>query len=69
MLSGTTTPGQGRPGSVGIEELFHIPQNLIAGVSPSACLVSYPGHMSRDSKASLEMLSMYSTAPANWAEV
>ena len=32
----------------------------ITGTSPSDCLVSYPGD-------SLEVQSVYSTAPTNWA--
>ena len=44
-LSGATTPGQSRPGSDGNEGLHCIPQSpTITGMSPSDCLVSYPGH-------------------------
>ena len=38
VLTGTTTSYQSGPGSNGIEELFHIPQNFTTG------LVSCPGH-------------------------
>ena len=44
-LSGATTPGQGRPGSDGSEEVLHIPQSSsFTGASPSDCLVLYLGH-------------------------
>ena len=61
ILSGATTLGQGGPGSNGNEGVLCIPQSSsITGASPSNCLVSYP-------EDSLEMQSMYSTAPAYWA--
>ena len=50
-LSDATTPGQSGPGS--------IPQrSCIAGASPSDCLVSYPGHLLRESYLSAEMQSV-----------
>ena len=69
-LSGATTPGQSGPGSDGNERILHIPQSsCITGTSPSDCLVSYPGHSLGESYPSVEVQSMYSTAPANWAKV
>ena len=60
-LSGVTTLGQSRPRSNGNEGIFHIPQSFsITGASPSDCLKLYPGHL-------LEMQSIYSSAPVNWA--
>ena len=68
-LSGATTPGQSGPGSDGNEGVLRIPQSSsTAGTSPSDCLVSYPGHsLGRGSYPSAEVQSVYSTAPANWA--
>ena len=40
-----TTPGQSGSESTGNKEVFSIPQSpSITGVSPSDCLMSYPGH-------------------------
>ena len=39
-VSGVTTPGQGRPGSNGNEEVLYIPQLSKAGALPSDCLMS-----------------------------
>ena len=45
-LSGATTPGQSRPGSDGNNGVLCIPQiSSTTGISPSDCLVSYPGHL------------------------
>ena len=45
-LSGATIPGQNEPGSDGNEEVIRISQSSsITGTSPSACFVSYPGHL------------------------
>ena len=44
-LSGVTSPNQSGPGSNGIEGVFCIPQSpSITWISPSDCLVSYPGN-------------------------
>ena len=44
-LSGTTPPGQSGPGSYGNEGVLRIAQSSsITGISPSDCLVSYPGY-------------------------
>ena len=39
-LTGTTAPGQNRPGSNGNEGVFHIPQRSRTGALPSDGLVS-----------------------------
>ena len=63
-ILGATTPGQSEPGRNGNEEVLCIPQSSKAGSSPSDCLMSYLGHLLKG-----ELLqSVYSTAPANWAE-
>ena len=65
-------PGQSGPGSNGNEGVLRIPQGpSITGTSPSDCLVSYPGHsLGRGgSYPSAEVQSVYSTAPANWANL
>ena len=67
-LSDATTAGQIGPGCDGNEGVLCIPQNFsIPGASPSDCLVSYAGHSLGVSYLSAEMQSMYSAAPANWA--
>ena len=63
-LSGTTTPGQSRPGSDGNNGVLHIPQSSsITEASPSDYLVSYPGHSLGELYSSAEMQSVYSIAP------
>ena len=61
--------GQNRPGSNGNVGVPRIPQGpSITGISPSDCLVSYPGHsLEWGSYPSAEVQLVYSTAPANWA--
>ena len=55
-LSGATTPGQSGPRSDGNEGVLNIPQSSsITGVSPSDCLLSYPGHLLGESYPSAEM--------------
>ena len=45
-LSGATTPGPSGPGSDGNKGVLHIPQSSsITGISPSDCLMLYPGHL------------------------
>ena len=68
-LSGSTTPGQSGPGSDGNEGVLRIPQSCsIAGTSPSDCLVSYQDtRCGGGSYPSAEKQSVYSTAPADWA--
>ena len=67
-LSGATTPDECGPSSNDNEGVFRIPQTFcITGVSPSDCLVSYPGHsLGVGSYRSVKKQSVYSTAPANW---
>ena len=67
-LSGATTPSQRGPESNGNEGALIISQSSsITGASPSNCLVSYPRHSLGGSYASAEIQSVYSTAPADWA--
>ena len=67
-LLGATTLGQRGAGSDGNEEVLHIPHSSnITRASPSDCFVSYPRHLLAESYSSAEMQSMYSTAPADWA--
>ena len=66
-LSGATTPGQSRHWGDGNEGVLRIPQSsIITEVSPSGCLVSYPGHWLEKSYPSAEMQSVYSAPPADW---
>ena len=66
-LSHVTTPGQSGSGRDGNEEVLCIPQSTsITGASQSD-LASYPGHSCFYS--STEKQSVYSTAPANRANV
>ena len=52
------------------EGVLRIPQSSsITGISPSDCLVSYSGHLWRESYLSAEMQSVYPTAPADWARM
>ena len=67
-LSGVTTPGQVGHGSDRNKGVLHIPQRpSITRTSPSDCLVSYPGLSLGGSYPSVEVQSVYSTAPADWA--
>ena len=69
-LTGATTPGQSGPRGNGNEGTLNIPQNSsITRASPSDCLVSYPGHALWESYLSADMQSVYSTSPANWANI
>ena len=54
------------PWSDGNKRILCIPQS-ITEASPSDCLVSYQGHSLGSSYTSAEMGSVYSTAPADWA--
>ena len=66
-ISSATTLGQSGPRSTGNEEVLHFLQSPnITGASPSDCLVSYPGHLLRESYLYGEMQSVNSKAPANW---
>ena len=69
-LIGATTLGQSGPGKDDNGGVLHIPQSSsINGASPSDYLVSYTGHLLEESYPSVEMKSMYSTAPADWATI
>ena len=69
-LSYATIPGQSGSVSDNNEVELCTPQSSsITGTSPSDCLMSYPGHsfgVGWCFYPSAEVLSMYSTAPANW---
>ena len=61
------TPGQSRTWGDGNEEVLRILQtSSITGISPSDCLVSYPGHSLGESYPWAEKQSVYSTAQAVW---
>ena len=65
-LSGATIQGHSVPRSDENEEVLCIPQNSsITGASPSNSFVSYS--FERGSYLSVEMQSVYSAAPADWA--
>ena len=65
-LSGANILDQSGTGSDGNEEVLRIPQNSsITGISPSDCLVSYPGYLWGGSYPSAEVQSAYSTVPAD----
>ena len=54
--------------SDGIEGVLRIPQSSsISKASQTDCLVSYPGHSLGEFYPFVEMKSVYSTAPADWA--
>ena len=67
-LSGATTPGLSRSGSIGNEGVFNILQNSEAGASPSYGLRSYTGHLlaaGKKSYVSARIQSVYSRAPTD----
>ena len=67
-LPGATIPGQNGPGRDGNKVLHHIPQSsTITRTSPSDCLVSHRTLIGKGSYPSAENQSVYSTAPADWA--
>ena len=68
-VTDTTTPDQNGVRSNENEGVLYIPQSPKNGASPSDGLVSYPGHLLEESYPSAEMQSVYSTVPANWAEI
>ena len=64
--SNDTTLSQSGPGSDGNKGVLRIPQSSrIADASLSDCLVSYPGHLLRESYPYAETLSVYSSATAD----
>ena len=73
-LSGATIPGQSGLRSAGNKGVPRIPQSSsITGTSPSDWLVSYPGNthwgFGGGEYSSAEVQAMYSTAPANRANL
>ena len=61
-LSGTTTPGQSRPGINGNVGVLRVPQRSRTEASPSDGLVSYPGHSlgkSSQQRCSLRILQSF----------
>ena len=67
-LSSCYHSGQSRPRSDGNEGVICIRQGFrFTGASPSDCLVPYLGHLLEESYPSVEKLSVYSTAPTDWA--
>ena len=67
-LPGATTQGQSRPGSNSNEGVLCIPQSFsITEASPSDCLMSYQDTHKGKSYPFAEMQSVYSAAPADWA--
>ena len=67
-LSGTTTPGQSGPGSVGNEGVLHIHQSSsITGALPLDFLVSYPRQSLEVSYPPAETQAVDSVVPADWA--
>ena len=65
-LSGATTPSRSEPGCD--EGVVHILQiSRFTGASLSDCLVSYQGHLLRESLSSAKIQSVYSTASADGA--
>ena len=56
-------------GKMAMKGYWTFPQSsIITGTSPSDCLASYPEHSLRGSYLSAEVQSVYSTAPADWAQ-
>ena len=68
-LSGATPPSQSVPENNGNKGVFHIPQISKSRVSSSDGLILYLRHWLRRSYPSAEMQLVYSTAPANWADI
>ena len=70
FLPGANTLGQSKPGTNGNEGVLHIPQSSKAGALPSDSLMSYSEHLLEgESCPSVEMQSVYSTDPTDWARV
>ena len=67
-LTGATTSGQSGPGSDDNVGVFRVSKSFsITGTSPSDCLVSYIRTLVERVLLSVEMQSVYSTAPADRA--
>ena len=56
-------------GSNGNEVVLYIPQSSKIAASLSDGLVLYPGYLFGESYPSAKMQSVYSSAPANWAQI
>ena len=70
ILTGVTSPGQSGLGSNGNEGVLQILQSSrITEASPSDILMLYPGHSLGGSYPSAKMQLVYSTAPADWADI
>ena len=69
-LAGATTPDQRGPRNGGNKRLLRISQSSsITGASLSDCLVSYPGHLLKESYSSVVMQSVYSAARGDWDKI
>ena len=69
ILSGATTPGLSGPGSDVNKVLLRILQSSsITEASLTDYLVSYTGHSLSEPYSSVEMQSVYSKVPADWAK-
>ena len=69
-LSDASTLGQSGLGSDKNEGVLCISQSSsITGTLLLDCLVSYPGHLLVESYPSTKMQSVYSTTPADWANL
>ena len=69
-LSGDTTPGQSEPWSDGkLKGSLHSPKLQHYRNLAIRSFSVVPGHSIRVSYASAEMQSVYSTVPADWAEM
>ena len=67
-LPSATTPRESGPGSVRNEGVLHISKSSsINEALPPSCFVSYLGHSLRKYYLSVEMQSVYSASPADWA--
>ena len=64
----TTTLGLSEPGCSDNQGVLQILQNSRTGASPWDCLILYPAHLSGDQRPA-EVQSVYSPAPADWAEI
>ena len=66
-LTGSTAPSLGEPESNGNEGVFYTLKSSRTGASPSDSFVSYTGHsLEWGFYPSIEVQSVYSTAPGDW---
>ena len=66
-LSDATIPGQSAPENISNLGVLCFPQIFSITEASSSDLVSYTGHSLGEFYQSAEMLSVYSTAPTDWA--